>query len=524
MTFNCGGGAVVITVTATRTISSDTTIDGGGLITLDGGGNSFAVFNPPVSSTVSFTVQNLTIANSGIAILAGGSTGATLTATNCTFSGNGMAISNTSGTVTVTNSTFSGNSAPQGGGAINNAGGTVTVTNSTFSGNTAVTGGGAIAERAGTLTVTNSTFSANSSGTFGGGIWNILAGTVTITNSTFSGNSTASGGGGAINSATGTVTVTNTIITNSPSGGNCVGTIIDGGNNLQFGDATCGATIPVADPRLDPAGLQSNGGPTQTLALCIASSTPSGCSGASPAINAGNQTVCAMTMGTARVNGLDQRGYVRPGMGAMNCAIGAFEPNSMPPPTATPTETPTGTPTDTPTATATDTATATATNTSTHTPTATATNTPTQTPTSTPTSTATPTATPRGVVITGGAVAGSTTVSGRSDPGCPSLMPNNAISIFSCGPEVPPVCHDGNDPLLATGTKDAMGNFVIAISPPLRAGEIIYATDGCFDPALVGPATRVTAPSGAPALSWWGMIGAAALMGGVALRALRRRR
>ena len=59
MTFNCGGAAT-ITVTSTKTISADTTIDGGSLITISGG-NSVGVFS--VNTGVKFTVQNLTIAN-----------------------------------------------------------------------------------------------------------------------------------------------------------------------------------------------------------------------------------------------------------------------------------------------------------------------------------------------------------------------------------------------------------------------------------------------------------------------------
>ncbi|HUI27756.1 MAG TPA: hypothetical protein VL403_16860, partial [Candidatus Kryptonia bacterium] len=158
VTFNCGSAPAIIDIsigTGTKTISADTTIDGGSLITISGG-KSVAVFR--VNDGVTFTVQNLTIAN--------GSRG----------------IANNNGTVTVTNSTFSNNSADVntvGGGICNY--GTATVTNSTFSGNRAPglefgfgglqaalytkamspAGGGAIFN-GGTLTVTNSTFSANS--------------------------------------------------------------------------------------------------------------------------------------------------------------------------------------------------------------------------------------------------------------------------------------------------------------------------------------------------------------------------
>jgi predicted outer membrane repeat protein len=93
VTFNCGASPVTITVTSTKTISSNTSIDGGGLITISGG-NSVRIF---LASGANFSVQNLTIAN--------GNSGA----------GNGGGIYN-GGTLTVTNSTFSGNSAGHGGG------------------------------------------------------------------------------------------------------------------------------------------------------------------------------------------------------------------------------------------------------------------------------------------------------------------------------------------------------------------------------------------------------------------------
>jgi len=131
------------------------------------------------------------------------------------------------------------------------------------------------------------------------------------------------GGYGILNnSSTGSVAaITNTIIADNTSA-NCggPGTIADGGHNLQFPGTTCGTTITTADPKLDTAGLQNNGGPTQTIAL----------EAGSPAINAGDESVCS----APPVNSLDQRGFVRPGTGAANCSIGAFEFNSSGPPQA----------------------------------------------------------------------------------------------------------------------------------------------------------------------------------------------
>src|SRR5207245_6485308 len=112
----------------------------------------------------------------------------------------------------------------------------------------------------------------------------------------------------------------------------CRGPITDGGHNIDDG-TTCGFTgtgcattsgtsfCNITNLLLDPAGLASNGGPTQTIAL----------ESGSPAINAGDETVCA----APPVEHLDQRGFLRPGMGATNCSIGAYEFNAVLPPCGT---------------------------------------------------------------------------------------------------------------------------------------------------------------------------------------------
>ena len=77
--------------------------------------------------------------------------------------------------------------------------------------------------------------------------------------------------------------------------------------------------------------------------------------------------------------------------------------------------------------------------------------------------------------------------------------------IFDCG--YPPNCHHCtnvspcDDELIGTGTKDANGNFVIPLSLFPAAGHEIYATDGCDDPAIVGPDVVVQAATTAPLLS-----------------------
>jgi hypothetical protein len=142
-------------------------------------------------------------------------------------------------------------------------------------------------------------------------------GLLTVTNSTFSGNSAATNGGGIFNAVSATATLSNTIMANSPSDNNCAGTITDGGGNLDDG-TTCGFTASTSKSTtpagLDPDGLQDNGGPTQTIALCSGVNTPLGCTGPSAAIDAAVNCPPPTT---------DQRGVSRPQGSA--CDIGAYE-------------------------------------------------------------------------------------------------------------------------------------------------------------------------------------------------------
>ena len=143
----------------------------------------------------------------------------------------------------------------------------MTIANSTLSGNSATSGGGGgIDNNSGTLTIVNSTFSSNSATGGGGGVLS-NAGTLTITNSTFSGNSASAGSG--IYNFGGPATLRNTIVANSASGVNCLGTITNGGNNIDSG-TSCGwgsasGSMSSTNPLL--GALASNGGTTWTFAL-----------------------------------------------------------------------------------------------------------------------------------------------------------------------------------------------------------------------------------------------------------------
>ena len=213
--------------------------------------------------------------------------------------------------------TLSGGLASDGGAIINQLGGTLTVFNSTFSGNRAQQSGGAI-RNLGVATIVNSTFASNAATERGGALAASGVGAnMTLINCTVAANSAALGGGIATEQQ-GAVTLRNTLIATN-AGGNCLGTLTDGGGNLDDG-TSCGlvdsSSSSNAGAGLDPGGLRDNGGPTQTIALVAGSG----------AIDRGIEAVCA---DATTVKGRDQRGEPRPrdgdADGDARCDIGAFE-------------------------------------------------------------------------------------------------------------------------------------------------------------------------------------------------------
>jgi hypothetical protein len=254
--------------------------------------------------------------------------------------GNGGAVSS-SGTLTVSNSTISGNEAGDGGsagtGAIPMPGG--------IGGN-----GGAIAST-GTLAITNSTLAGNSAGAGGsnptsiggaggsGGGVAAIGSTATIAGATLSGNAAGAGGSGIPSGpvgsgggVSGTLTVRASILAaNTGTSPNCSGAVTDGGGNVAFPEAGGCAGFTVADPKLDPAGLADNGGPTRTIALLAGSA----------AADAVPVASCLDAEGAALTT--DQRGEGRPYGSA--CDSGAFEAQqSLATPNANTTTTTTTTP------------------------------------------------------------------------------------------------------------------------------------------------------------------------------------
>ena len=284
-TFSCAFPTVV-TVSSSKTVSvSGTVLDGGGRLTISGGG-AFRVF--AVNSGVTATFQNLTITNG--------------------FSNGASGIFN-AGTTIINNCTFSANATLTGSaGAIQNVGTALTISGSTFLGNSA-SSGGAIANQA-PLAISNSTFANNSASQVGGAIL-IVSGPVTIINSTISGNSAAVafGGGGIF----GTATLENTIVANNYANGamNCNGAITAGADSMSD-DATCGSAT---QKTLAQIGLGALTGSPSYFPL----------NSGSAAIDAGNNAYCA----AAPVNNTSQNGVTRPTDGDNNgsaiCDIGSYE-------------------------------------------------------------------------------------------------------------------------------------------------------------------------------------------------------
>src|SRR5262249_55580777 len=150
--FDCGASPVTITVTAAITFTRETVLDGGGLVTLSGGGTSRILYldSAYTDATPRLVVQRLTFRD-GNSPPGGDDTAV-----------GGGAIYRDGGSLTVIDCAFFDNHAPSpgqdiAGGAIYGFGGGETViAGSTFM-NNAASNGGAVGSLNGDLTVINST-------------------------------------------------------------------------------------------------------------------------------------------------------------------------------------------------------------------------------------------------------------------------------------------------------------------------------------------------------------------------------
>jgi CSLREA domain-containing protein len=335
VTRNSSSSFRIFNVTAPGLVSFSGMTISKGAAPINGNGGGI---NKTGAGTVNVT--NCTISNNQALAVGGGGginndSSGTINLTNSTVSansaGDGGGIRSNGGTVNITGSTVSDNTADSNSGAFSGSGhgggllviaGTVTVTNSALTGNSArdtggggnTINGGGIYIAAGTANFTNSTLSGNSANLDGGGIYNKSA--LNVSNSTLTGN-TAIVGGGIYNDSAGSATIKSSLIAlNGSITHNFNGSFISGGFNLI--DNNDGSNFPAGNPnanndvvgtkaapldaKLDPAGLQDNGGRTKTIAL----------QSNSPAINKG---------GSPNAPARDQRNYVRPD----TADTGAFE-------------------------------------------------------------------------------------------------------------------------------------------------------------------------------------------------------
>jgi hypothetical protein len=156
ITFDCGADPVTLTVDSTIVLDKESVLDGGGLVTLSGGGNARILYFDSAYdlTTPRLTVQRLTFRDGN------SPPGGEDTAVG------GGAIYRDGGSLTVLECQFHDNSAPEtgqdvAGGAIYGFGGGETViARSTFTGNRA-SDGGAVGSLNGDLTILNSNFEDN---------------------------------------------------------------------------------------------------------------------------------------------------------------------------------------------------------------------------------------------------------------------------------------------------------------------------------------------------------------------------
>lgn len=161
--FACGPSPVTITVSSPIVFTKETILDGGGLVTLSGGGTSRILL---LDSSYDRTTPRLTVQRLVFRDGMGPNTG------DDTADGGG-AIHRDGGSLTVVDCTFENDRARSpgqdvAGGAIYGFGGGETViVGSTFTGNSA-SNGGAVGSLNGDLVVVNSAFTGNAASGFGG--------------------------------------------------------------------------------------------------------------------------------------------------------------------------------------------------------------------------------------------------------------------------------------------------------------------------------------------------------------------
>ncbi len=267
---------ITLTSDAIRSFFKDLTIAGPGASALAVSGNhEFTVFDTGGGGS-SMTISGLTIENGrggsstggGIAVNSGSLTlkDSVVTGNSNSLKGGGIDSSSGSASLTVINSTISNNTGVSGAG-INASPAGVTVIGSTLTGNSGPSAQGGAIAGSGNVVVQSSTFIGNA-GCAAGALYN-RQGATQVSSSTFAGNrASCPTGGSAIVNGTGAVMTVSGSVFDSEG---CSGAITDGGFNLDTGHecvtSTANRGLIDTPSGLDPDGLQSNGGPTRTIAL-----------------------------------------------------------------------------------------------------------------------------------------------------------------------------------------------------------------------------------------------------------------
>jgi hypothetical protein len=242
-----------ITLNNTLDINKNLTIDGASQhITVNGGG--LRVIQVEAGNTVLIN-------------------GLTITGCISPSSANGGGIYN-QGNLTLTNSTVTGNSAPASAGIYNASTGIMYMAGDTVNNNTATSGLGGGIGNTGQMLIINCTIAENTAiANGGGGISNL--GALDVVNSTVAFNTVgfgATGGGIYTFGGSDKLELLNTVVYDPNTGAEVFGTIAQaqsliygpGPYNVAPGGDHGGSNLG-ANPKLGP--LQSNGGPTATMAL-----------------------------------------------------------------------------------------------------------------------------------------------------------------------------------------------------------------------------------------------------------------
>jgi hypothetical protein len=198
VTFNCGPSPKTITLIDQKTIAANTTIDGGGRITLSGG-NTNRIF---LVTSARLTLVGLTLTSGrsttfgGCIYSSGGileASGTTITGCSATgVTGRGGGVYAVGGTVSMTDSYVLNNSSDAYGGGLYLFNGTTALTNVSIAGNSVFTNGGGVYIAYGKASLNNVSILSNMAYTdsygSGGGLYITATAQVTITNGQVSDN------------------------------------------------------------------------------------------------------------------------------------------------------------------------------------------------------------------------------------------------------------------------------------------------------------------------------------------------